>query len=286
MANKPALIALGIGALGLLLLIELRPWQDLSKDTGGNETAVPGTQPAEKPPGAVAAVTPEPALEVQAIRAQLSPVTYTKIAAELGAKVQTVARREGELFAKGDTLVVFDCDGQRAQHQRSLAAMEIAQRNYETNKKLLDLGAVGRVEFDNSFSELQKSKAEVSELSSVLRRCTISAPFPGRVVEQHVRSQQFVQAGQPVLDILDNRALELEFIVPSMWSSWLVQGYKFLIAIDETSKSYPAQVTRVGARIDSVSQTFKVAAVISGNFKELSPGMSGTLEIEPPALTN
>jgi hypothetical protein len=85
------------------------------------------------------------------------------------------------------------------------------------------------------------------------------------------------------MEILDNSALELEFIVPSKWSPWLVKGYKFNIKLDETGKTYPAEITRINGKIDSVSQTIKVAAVINGKFAELSPGMSGVIVMTPPA---
>ena len=65
-------------------------------------------------------------------------------------------------------------------------------------------------------------------------------------------------------------------------SPWLTEGYKFEIKLDETGKSYPAKITRVNGKIDPISQTIKVAAVIDGEFKEISPGMSGVLIISPP----
>jgi membrane fusion protein, multidrug efflux system len=292
-------VALG---LGLLTLIEMRPWQTLQHEaptvasveqtTGAQASTERAPGPESAQAGALQATSAlsiqDPlaaaaSIDMQSIRAQLTPVTYTTIAAELNARVQEVTVREGDTFARGSTLVVFDCSTQRAQLQKSQAALAISERNYRANQELLTLGSVGKIEHDNSRSEFEKSKAEVNELSALLDRCRITAPFPGKVVEQKVRSQQFVQAGQPLMDILDNRVLELEFIAPSRWSPWLTQGSKFQIEIDETGKAYPARVTRVAARIDPVSQTFKVAAVINGNFPELSSGMSGTLIIQPPS---
>jgi len=310
MSKRPGLFFYIAAGLGLLVLIELRPWQSLQKEAGsvpavpaapvvalpapeGGAVVAPpspvvaGAEAAGAPSRAEQQTTPSAqassSFDAQPIRAQLSPVTYTTIAAELNARVQEIAVREGDNFARGSTLVIFDCSAQRAQLQKSQAALSITQRNYLANKELLALGSVGKVEHDNSRSEYEKSRAEVSELTSVLDRCRITAPFPGKVVEQKVRSQQFVQAGQSLLEILDSRVLELEFIAPSRWSPWLTQGSQFQIEIDETGKSYPARVTRVAARIDPVSQTFKVAAVINGTFRELSSGMSGTLVIQPPA---
>ena len=261
----------------LVTVVEWRPWQDWRAGTESR----PHTIVDEVMPSMAKEPVPD-VVQFQPIRAQLNPLRYTTVAAELSAKVQEVPFREGDAFKKGQRLVLFDCAAQHAQHAKAKAAMAIAERNQSTNHKLLTLGAVGRIEYENSLSEYQKAKADVDELVAVLTKCAISAPFDGRVAEQKVRAQQFVQASQPLLDILDQSALELEFIAPSKWTPWLRKGHRFQITVDETSRSYPAKVTRVGARIDAISQTFKVAAVIDGDYPELVSGMSGTLEIQPP----
>jgi len=102
------------------------------------------------------------------------------------------------------------------------------------------------------------------------------------VTEQKAREQQFLQAGQPVLDILDDSTLEVEFIVSSRWLAWLKPGQGFTIQIDETGKSYPAKVTRLGAKVDAVSQSVKVIGEITGGFPELMAGMSGKVLLAPP----
>lgn len=276
MRKPSSAVVLGAFVLLVLLLIEWRPWHSL---TDNKQVEV------ENSPSKEEGVLPENVPEEQAIRAQLSPVTYTTVAAELAAKVDKFDFREGESFKAGQVLVTFDCKAQQAQYQKSKASMSIAERNYLTNKKLLDLGSVGRIEFENSQSEFSKAKADADELGALVAKCKIIAPFNGRVAEQKVRAQQFVQAGQPLLDILDSSALELEFIVPSKWSTWLVNGYDFQVKVDETGKSYPAKITRVGARIDPVSQTFKVAGIVNGEFADLTPGMSGIVEIKPPSVS-
>jgi multidrug efflux pump subunit AcrA (membrane-fusion protein) len=102
------------------------------------------------------------------------------------------------------------------------------------------------------------------------------------VAEQRVREQQYVQAGQPLLDIIDDSVLELEFLVPSRWLAWLRPGGLFQVTIDETGKTYPAKFTRIGARVDPVSQSVKVAAAVYGRFPELMAGMSGRIQVTQP----
>jgi len=217
------------------------------------------------------------------IRAQLMPRRYTTIAAEIGAKVSAIAVTEGGAFRAGQWLVQFDCSIQKAQLDKAQAELDGAGQTLRSNLRLEQLNSVGQLELDLSKSAVGKAKAEVGANMAVLAKCQVSAPFSGRVAEQKVREQQFVQAGQPLLDILDDSVLELEFLVPSTWLRWLKVGGGFDVQIDETRKTYPAKFTRIGARVDPVSQSVKVAAAIHGKFPELMAGMSGKVLITPIA---
>lgn len=211
----------------------------------------------------------------QSIRAQLLPRRYTTLAAEVGAKINRLPVPEGGRFKEGDIVVAFDCTIQSAQMQKARASYHAATKTWEANTRLAELNAVGKLELDVSKAEMEKSQAELDSSTAYVSKCNIPAPFSGRVAEQKAREQQFVQPGQPLLEIIDDSALELEFIVPSRWLSWLRAGHAFRVRIDETGRSYPAKVQRVGARVDAVSQSVKISAVIDGHFPELIAGMSG-----------
>jgi RND family efflux transporter MFP subunit len=211
------------------------------------------------------------------IRAQLTPRRFTTISSEVGAKVSSVHVTEGGSFRKGQALVSFDCAMQRAQLAKSQADLAAADKTWTANKRLAELHSVGQVELDNSQSARNKSAADVDMAKTLLSKCVISAPYSGRVAEQKVREQQYVQAGQPLLEILDDSTLELEFLAPSRWLIWLKPGAKFQVRIDETGKTYPASVVRTGARIDPVSQSIKIKGQIAGRYPELLAGMSGVV---------
>jgi RND family efflux transporter MFP subunit len=216
------------------------------------------------------------------IRAQLTPRDYTTLAAEIGAKIERFPVREGERFRKGQTLVSFDCSIQQAQLDEARAAFVAAEKTVAVNARLLELKTIGTLENDLSVAEAEKARAKAAAATAVVSKCSVQAPYDGRVVELKARSQQFVQPGQPLLDILDDEALEIEFVVPSRWLAWLKTGYSFAVAIDETGRNYPATLTRVGARIDPVSQTVKVVGVIAGGRSGLLAGMSGRVLLSPP----
>jgi RND family efflux transporter MFP subunit len=224
-----------------------------------------------------------PSLEPREIRAQLAPHRYTTLAAEIGAKVERLPVAEGGAFKAGQALVVFDCSLQASQLDKVRAALGGAQKTWASNQRLAELHSVGQVELDVSEAEVLKNQADVAVMTTMLAKCSIAAPFSGRVAEQKVREQQVVQPGQAVLDIIDDSVLEIEFLVPSKWLAWVRAGTRFHVAIDETGKTYPARVQRIGARVDPVSQSVKLVATIDGRFAELISGMSGRVNMAPPA---
>jgi RND family efflux transporter MFP subunit len=233
--------------------------------------------------GTIAAAAPAGgALERREIRAQLTPRRYTTLAAEIGAKVNRLPVAEGARFRAGEMLVVLDCTLQQAQLNKARASLDAAEKAGAANRRLNELNSIGKVELEMSESEIVKARADAALYAAMLSKCGVAAPYAGRVAEQKVREQQFVQPGQPLLEILDDSALELEFIVPSKWLAWLRPAQPFQVAIDETGKTYPAKVQRIGARVDPVSQSIKLSAVIDGKFAELMAGMSGKVLMAPP----
>jgi len=246
--------------------------------------AMHGAARAAPPAAPAPSAQLRPALEKQEIRAQLSPRRFTTIAAEIGGRISRIGVTEGGRFKAGQVLVSLDCAMQQAQLQKAKAVLQAAEKTYHANVRLEELHSVGKVELDVSESEVAKARAEVASTNVVLSKCAIGAPFSGRVAEQKAREQQYVQPGQPLLEIIDDSVLELEFIVPSRWLAWLKAGAAFQVRIDETGKSYPARVQRIGARVDPVSQSVKLSAAIDGKFPELISGMSGRVELAPPAI--
>ena len=224
-----------------------------------------------------------PGLDRFEIRAQLAARRYTTLAPEIGARISRISVREGESFAAGQELISLDCSLHAAQRDRARAVLASAENTHTGNQLLAEHKAIGNVELRTSAIEVDKARAELDFSNTTLSKCGILAPYSGRVAEQKSREGQYLQPGQPVLEIIDDGALELDFIVPSKWLAWLRPEHKFRVYIDDTHKSYPARVQRIGARVDPVIQSVKVSAVIDGSFKELIAGMSGRVELRAPS---
>jgi membrane fusion protein (multidrug efflux system) len=215
------------------------------------------------------------AAEPAEIRAQLNAQHSSILSSEMAAKIIQLNVQEGERFKQGDLLVAFNCAEQQAQLKKAQAIVQAAEKTYEVNSRLSKLNSMSPLELEMAAAEVAKAKADIALMGAVLQKCTITAPFSGRVAERLVQRHQYVKAGDPILDVLDDSQLEVTVLVPSHWLKWLKPGSEFKVFLEETQREYPAKVKMVGARIDAVSQTIKITGVITGKADDLLAGMSG-----------
>lgn len=224
---------------------------------------------------------PQALAQEPAIPAQLVAIRQTTLSSELAAKIDRIAVKEGERFKEGQVLVAFDCVIQRAQLDEAAAVLSAADRAKAVHKRLLELNSAGQLETEKAISDAAVAQAKVHSARAVLSKCAIQAPFPGRVVEQKAQAHQYVQAGQPILEILDDSAIEAEFIVPSSWVRTIKPGAAIRVSVEETAQTYDARIIRVGAKVDAASHSIKVVAELADKRHELMAGMTGKVVGQP-----
>lgn len=219
---------------------------------------------------------------IRDIRVQVAATTSAAIGAPMPGRLSEFPLRDGDRFEKGHILARFVCaerDGALA-HAR---ARLIEKRRMLANKQQLrSLGNSTGLEYDIAVAEASEAEAEVSINQAMVENCTVAAPFAGRVASVAVHRYQYVAQGTPMLDILSDNDLELEMIVPSRWLSWLKPGVRFDATIDETGKTYQAELGRVSGRVDPVSRSIKMYSHVVSPPDDLLPGMSGRALLSPP----
>ncbi len=213
------------------------------------------------------------------LRAQVKARQSTLIASEMNARISMLKLRDGERFTEGQVLVNFHCALERAQLNKTQATLEKTVKTYEVKQRLEKLRSIGALELAVAKAEAAEAKADVEVAQAGLERCVIKAPFSGKVTDVIARAYQTVRAGDPLLEILDDKNLEIEFMAPSKALLQLNIGKHFHVILDETAKTYDAEITRLGGKVDPVSQTIKVYGRIVEKSAELLPGMSGAVEL-------
>ena len=155
------------------------------------------------------------------IRVQLAALNDLVVSSEVAARIERIPVRDGDAFRAGALLVSFDCSTLEAQLEKAKASRDGARQHLETVQRLAELNSVGKLEADQAQAKARETAADVQMVQSTLSKCRIAAPFSGRVVERLASDHQFVNAGTPLLSLVDTSAIEVRLIVPSRWLAWL-----------------------------------------------------------------
>ena len=216
------------------------------------------------------------------IYGKLRPKHSTSLSSEIPARIEKILVREGNSFKKGAVLVVLDCSLIKAKYERLEAILKAAQAKLAIERRLLELNSTGELDVKNAEAEMGKITADMKAGRVRLSKCVIKAPFSGRVVDVKMGKYQFARVGVEIVKIIDDLNLEIVFMVPSSWVSWLKLGHKFEYYVNETSLQYKARIIQRGAQIDAISRSIVMIGSTIHQQNELVPGMSGTVKFKLP----
>lgn len=215
------------------------------------------------------------AADAREVRGVLHAREQAMLSSELAGRILEMPFSEGQAFHKGDVLVRFDCSAYQAQLNAAQAGVRAASEELAHNRQLASLNSVGRFEVALAEAKQAEAQAQAQVYQVQVRRCAVQAPYDGQVVQRKAQPFESVASGAPLLEIVDNRSLEVRLLVPSRWLSRLKPGQTFNFVPDETGKPLQAEVKRLGARIDEASQTLLLIASVPAD-AGLVAGMSGT----------
>ena len=216
------------------------------------------------------------------IRGLIRPLRETVLSTDVTAKVSHISVKDGDYFKQGEKLIQFDCDRQKAELRAVEAETKTRELMFRNTQDLSQLNAVGSLELEVSKAQFDKAFAELNVVKVRHQKCEIKAPWSGRVTEVNAHAHEVIEPGREIMKILDDDSLEIEMIVPSNWLRWLEPGINSPIAVDETGKNYEIIISRVGARVDPVSQTVRLYASFKDKTTDVLAGMSGTVIFDLP----
>ena len=217
-------------------------------------------------------------------RGLLRAVSRIDLGTALRARAKEIPFRIGERFAKGDTLIAFDCERYQAEEVAARAGADAAGIDYNSKKRLLKYGAIGKDEVTLAGALASKAAAELAVNEAVSGECAIIAPFSGRIAALNIMPNEYPPPDLPLMSIIDDSTLEIELVVPSVWLRWLSPGRTFSFTVEETGRTIETSIDRIGAEVDPVSQTVVIYAGVdkgktgakAGGTEDILAGMSGT----------
>ncbi|WP_110685882.1 efflux RND transporter periplasmic adaptor subunit [Salinicola aestuarinus] len=215
------------------------------------------------------------ALSEYRLRALLTPQLEATLSSRMEGTLETLPVSLGDAVAEGDVLARFDCRVEQARVNVASTERAVARLNADAKRNLRALDAVGDLEVALAAAEVDKAESSLSLAAAQRDRCTLVAPFTGRIAKVHVKPFQTLGPGTALVDLIGDGALKLRLSAPSELLPRLATGQALSVRVNETGKRYPATLSAISARIDAVAQTVELEATLDSPHAELMAGMTG-----------
>jgi membrane fusion protein (multidrug efflux system) len=238
-------------------------------------------QPTAAPPGVVVAearILPFP-LSAEAL-GNTRANEAVDIRPEITAAVIAIEFEEGQRVEKGDVLVRLENSEPLADLAAAKAALVDSESQYRRSNELFKTRVVSQSELEQLEARRDADAAAVNAAEARLRQTVIRAPFAGELGLRRISAGSIVNPSTVITTLDDTSLMKLDFDVPEVFISRLQKG----LTISARSAAWPerefnGRVTTIDTRVDPVSRTVKVRAVLPNDERMLRPGMFLTVTL-------
>lgn len=230
------------------------------------------------------------------------------VASRVAGSIEKIHVLTGSSVKQGDLLVELNRDllaiqvrqarAQIAEAEASVATGDVrlasAQTTFDRVNALRNSTSFSQGRFDDVQSEvlvarsqlveaqarLESGRAQLAEAEYQLERSLIRAPFSGVVLEVETIPGAFIQAGTPVVTILDTEAFEIEASIPSRFVADLRPGQEVSATL-ETGAKLVLSLRAILPVEDPTTRTRAVRFAAPGmaGMRNLAVGQSLTVDI-------
>ena len=217
----------------------------------------------------------------------LRAVDISSVKARVAAEVREISVREGDTVRAGQIVARMDVtefqarvDQARGTLNAARAQLDIATKNRDNNRALVEKGFISKNAFDNSASQYATAEANVEAAKGALdvvqklvNDTVIRSPISGVVAMRYVQAGEKVSADNKLLDIVNLQKMELEAAVPTNDITNVAIGQRVTLRIEGLPQMIEGKVVRINPATQSGSRSVLVYVQIANPQNQLRSGM-------------
>jgi len=203
-----------------------------------------------------------------------------EIRPEITAAVVEILFQEGQTVARGDVLVRLENSEPLADLAADKAALVDSESQYRRAKELFKTRVVSESQLEQLEAQRDADQAAVNAAKARLDHTVIRAPFAGQVGLRRVSLGSIVGPDTVITTLDDTSLIKLDFNVPEVFLSRLAPG----LTVTARSAAWPdfsfkGEVIAIDTRVDPVSRTVTVRALLPNEHGRLRAGMFLTVTV-------
>lgn len=206
------------------------------------------------------------------ISGALKAVNSATLKARVAGELRDLTVREGDWVKAGQVIArvdptEFEARLRQAQRQAesAKAQVDIALRNYDNNRSLVDQGFISKTALDTTQANLEAAQANYKAAQAgadvaakAMDDTVLRSPIAGQVSQRLTQPGERVGIDAKVVEIVDLSSLELEASLSPDDSAQIRVGQQAQLQIEGGAQAVGAQVTRVNPSVQAGSRAVLV----------------------------
>jgi membrane fusion protein (multidrug efflux system) len=213
----------------------------------------------------------------------IKPVNGLTLRADLAGNIESIGFESGVMVKKGDLLVQQDVSEEQAQLRAAEARQQLAEGNLRRFKDLLNKRVSSQSDYDATAAEFLQAQAKCQEISALIDKKTIRAPFDGMVGIRMVNEGEYLQPGQEIVPLQSMSPMFVNFTLPQQNLDEVRVGSTVRVTpAGSSGRVFEGKITAVNSVVDEATRNFLVQATIENTEGLLRPGMYVSVDVVLP----
>lgn len=192
---------------------------------------------------------------------------------EVPGRITEIYFKSGTYVETGTPLVQLYPKIIQAELAGAKAKLAVDQANLERFTKLFKKGFYDKASLDKATATVEEDQATIDNYQAQLDQLTIKAPFSGRLGLRQVSLGDFLNTGNPIVDLQAIDPIRVDFNVPEIYLGQIKTGDKITITSRAISdKVYEGNIYAFNSKIDPNSRMLGVRAHVPNKDHILVPG--------------
>jgi RND family efflux transporter MFP subunit len=202
-----------------------------------------------------------------------APIRESVVASEVSGLVETFYVKAGDFVTRGTPLVVLGSTGARLRLKGVMAAragiqarLILAGKELGRVSNLKNTNSVAERQYDEAFynhsaleNEFLMNAADIEQLEYEISKKNVQAPFTGFVAAEHTQVGEWVNAGGPIVTLVDMNRILIKVDVPEAFTLGIKPNSGVRVAINSLGNSpLSASVSSILPKGDANARTFSV----------------------------
>lgn len=215
----------------------------------------------------------------------IQPVMGVTLTAEIPGTVREIRFESGQEVEEGTLLLRMDTSTERAELVAAQADATLAEAELGRTRSLLERDARSQADLDIAVAKAVRARAAVRNVSSLISKKTIRAPFSGRLGIRKVDVGEFLQPGTQIVALDASDPAYVDFRVPQQALAEIEVGQEVTITGDTFGdRAWTGKVDSIDARIDPSTRNVLIRALVDNTDERLRPGMFVDVKVTLPDL--